>query len=403
MLLLSAAPTEMIMICIKKLNLVLGIAFVITLSACSQKSSDDQVKETVAANQQAQDFSEWSSSDSHPDQVFKDWNEKLQKKQITSKEICKTLMNLKDSDLVLFEENIKLKSNATVIKECRIQLLQKIESYWGKEKKELDQSSARRPRVWSAADLANTANFRFPDRVKSVDLSEGYFATTGPTENMEVILTFDDGPHAAYTESILNSLANVNAKAVFFELGQNVRANPSITKKVASAGHSVGAHSMKHFCLPASDRCKKNNGGKRLTSAEGKMDIAGSFKEIFKVLGYVDPYFRFPYGESSTDLKQFLRDSHVGEFYWSVDSNDWRSRGPSGEEWTTSKMLDSVMAQLNGRKRGIILMHDIQRKTEVGLPALLKRLYFGGYTPVLLRQSEVERIHPKIIQNFNGN
>lgn len=375
---------------------MLAVTTLAFIQSCTPKTTEQQAADTVAANQNAKNYLEWNSSEDHPNEAFKKWKEQIEKKQITSEDLCKTLLNLSSHDLTLFEENIKDKTNADLIKDCKPSLQEKIETYWSEQKKSV--GAEVRPKVWSADSLA-AANFQFPDKVKSVDLSAGFFATTGPTEPKEVILTFDDGPHGQYTESILNSLAKVNAKSIFFQMGKNVKAYPELTKKVAAMGHAVSGHSMTHLCLPASDRCKKNNGGRRLTAYEGKMDIAGSMKEIFKVLGYVDPYFRFPYGESSADLKQFLRGNHVGEFYWSNDSNDWRSRGPNGEEWTVSRMLDSVMAQLNRSQRGIILMHDIQRKTEVGLPALLKRLYSAGYKPVLLRQSDEERLHPKVIEN----
>ena len=38
----------------------------------------------------------------------------------------------------------------------------------------------------------------------------------------EVALTFDDGPHARYTDEILEILKRYNAPAVFFQLGQNL-------------------------------------------------------------------------------------------------------------------------------------------------------------------------------------
>lgn len=371
---------------------------IILLASCTPKSTDQQVQDTVSANQNAKSYLEWNSSEDHPNEAFKKWKSQIEKKEITTTDLCKTLLNIPASDLVMFEENIKDKSNEVMIKECKPQLIEKMEAYWLEQKKKTGASNEVKSRVWSTEAMA-AVNFRFPDKVKSVDLSAGFFATTGPTDPKEVILTFDDGPHGQYTESILNSLANVNAKAIFFAMGKNVRTYPQITKKVAQLGHAIGGHSMTHLCLPASDRCRKSNGGRRLTSSEGKIDIASSMKEIFKVLGFVDPYFRFPYGESSTDLKQFLRTNQVGEFYWSNDSNDWRSRGANGEEWTVSRMIESVMSQLNRSKRGVILMHDVQRKTEVALPTLLKRLYFEGYTPVLLRQSEAERLHPKIVEN----
>ena len=43
-----------------------------------------------------------------------------------------------------------------------------------------------------------------------------------------VALTFDDGPHPVYTEKILKILADNNAKATFFVVGQNAERYPEL-------------------------------------------------------------------------------------------------------------------------------------------------------------------------------
>src|SRR4051812_45173658 len=54
-----------------------------------------------------------------------------------------------------------------------------------------------------------------------------------------VVLTFDDGPDLEYTPKVLDVLAQYDAKATFFEVGQNVSKHPELTKRVHAAGHSV--------------------------------------------------------------------------------------------------------------------------------------------------------------------
>ena len=87
----------------------------------------------------------------------------------------------------------------------------------------------------------------------------------------------------------------------------------------------------------------------------------------------------------------------VGEFYWSIDSNDWRSRDKSGRAYDATMMIDNVMSELRSRGRGMILMHDVQKKTAVAMPHLLKRIYDEGFSLVLLKPSGIDRKNPKIL------
>ena len=45
-------------------------------------------------------------------------------------------------------------------------------------------------------------------------------------------LTFDDGPIAEITPWVLDTLKDFNAKATFFCIGENVKNNPSIFKRI---------------------------------------------------------------------------------------------------------------------------------------------------------------------------
>jgi peptidoglycan/xylan/chitin deacetylase (PgdA/CDA1 family) len=62
-----------------------------------------------------------------------------------------------------------------------------------------------------------------------------------------IYLTFDDGPIPEVTPFVLKCLAEYNAKATFFCIGDNVRKHPDIYEQVLNSGHSVGNHTFNHL------------------------------------------------------------------------------------------------------------------------------------------------------------
>ncbi|MEJ6982109.1 polysaccharide deacetylase family protein [Pedobacter sp. P351] len=67
-----------------------------------------------------------------------------------------------------------------------------------------------------------------------------------PSAN-SIYITFDDGPIPEVTPFALKALAEHNAKATFFCIGDNVRKHPEIYQEVIKAGHSVGNHTFNHL------------------------------------------------------------------------------------------------------------------------------------------------------------
>ncbi|KRD19559.1 carbohydrate degradation protein [Mycobacterium sp. Root265] len=70
-----------------------------------------------------------------------------------------------------------------------------------------------------------------------------------------VALTFDDGP-SPYTDRLLKVLADNDAKATFFLIGNKVAADPAGARRIAEAGMEIGSHTWEHpnmTAIPAED------------------------------------------------------------------------------------------------------------------------------------------------------
>jgi len=62
------------------------------------------------------------------------------------------------------------------------------------------------------------------------------------TELPLVALSFDDGPHAAFTPQVLDILQRHDAKATFFLIGERALHHPNVLAMIRAGGHEVGNH-----------------------------------------------------------------------------------------------------------------------------------------------------------------
>jgi peptidoglycan/xylan/chitin deacetylase (PgdA/CDA1 family) len=182
----------------------------------------------------------------------------------------------------------------------------------------------------------------------------------------EIVLTFDDGPHPAYTKPILVALAAHCTRATFFNVGRMASAYPDMVKAVASQGHTIGTHTWSHANL------------KIISEVKAKSEVESAFSSEQRVLnGPVAAFFRFPYLSDSRAMVAYLGMRNVAVFSIDVDSKDYLAKTPED-------VRRHVMSGLSEYGKGIILFHDIQRMTARALPAILNELKAKGYRVVHL-------------------
>jgi peptidoglycan/xylan/chitin deacetylase (PgdA/CDA1 family) len=192
------------------------------------------------------------------------------------------------------------------------------------------------------------------------------FPQTVPLRDHEVVLTFDDGPSPSSTNQVLDALASQCVKANFFIVGEHALAAPELVRRAYAEGHTIGTHSETHADLaklPLADAQKEIEGGIASTNAALNPPDAAA------------PFFRAPYLSTTPSIEQYL--SKSGIMLWSidVDPEDWRQSTPD-------EVVERVMLQLEKKRSGIILMHDVQAHTAAALPKLLSELKTRGYRVV---------------------
>ena len=69
----------------------------------------------------------------------------------------------------------------------------------------------------------------------------------GDREKKKIYLTFDDGPIPGVTDYILDVLAELDVKATFFCVGENIKKYPGVFKRIVDEKHGIGNHTFNHL------------------------------------------------------------------------------------------------------------------------------------------------------------
>jgi peptidoglycan/xylan/chitin deacetylase (PgdA/CDA1 family) len=191
---------------------------------------------------------------------------------------------------------------------------------------------------------------------------------TLPLKDHEVVITFDDGPLPPYTDIILDTLASQCVKVTYFLVGQMARAYSSVVRRIYNEGHTIGTHSEHH-----------PRAFERLSMRRVEHEVDGGINSVMAALGdpkALSPFFRVPGLGRTNAIERFLVGKQLVTWSADVDTNDWWHAS------TPKAIVQRAMRRLNAQGSGIILMHDIHRKTAMALPILLKELKANGYNVV---------------------
>jgi peptidoglycan/xylan/chitin deacetylase (PgdA/CDA1 family) len=214
--------------------------------------------------------------------------------------------------------------------------------------------------------------------------------------NKKVALTFDDGPNLETTPIILNILGKYKIKATFFVIGERIK-NPehsNLVKRIIKEGHTLGNHSWNHPYFT------------EISQAKAKEQFSQTDLEISK-FQKVRKYFRYPYGQSTCEINDYLEKKKVKFLGWNVDSCDWvfsdgkvtdsEKKDCSIRNDESENMVDLVLNRLEETEGGILLLHDIHLNTAMNLESLIKKMKKNGFT---FTDLEDESTFPELNKDF---
>jgi len=170
-----------------------------------------------------------------------------------------------------------------------------------------------------------------------------------------IYLTFDDGPIPEVTPFILKTLAQFEAKATFFCIGDNVQKHRDIFEQVKAGGHTIGNHTFNH--LRGWD-----------TPDELYLENTERCNQLVKA-----KLFRPPYGRAKRSQLAILKKSYK-IIMWSVLSGDFDT------DLSPQKCYQNVVDKSSNGS--IIVFHDSLKafpRTQYALPKALEYWQSKGY------------------------
>ena len=141
--------------------------------------------------------------------------------------------------------------------------------------------------------------------------------TVHANEKKIIYLTFDDGPAGKVTKNILDILKKDSVPATFFLIGEQIKGQENLIKRMYDEGHALGLHSMSHKknCLYSSNESFLK-------------EMLDTQEAINSIVGIKPTILRFPFGcnnnyyKISQSMVDLLHQNNLKIYDWNTDSGD---------------------------------------------------------------------------------
>lgn len=189
---------------------------------------------------------------------------------------------------------------------------------------------------------------------------------------LKAAITFDDGPHPKYTETLVKILKDNGVRATFFVVGSKAQEYPQLVRMIADNGNEVDGHTFTHGNMV------------HMSVREIKNELLQSSALLENILGRKVSYFRPPGGQFNLKVIKTAEQLNLRMVLWTVFPKDHEESNPS-------IIVHRVMSQITDG--GVILLHSGREPTYAALPVIIKLLRDKGYRFVTI--SELQRETPK--------
>ncbi len=133
----------------------------------------------------------------------------------------------------------------------------------------------------------------------------------------EVALTYDDGPNDGATDTLLELLAEHNARATFFMIGRFVTQRSETVRRVHAAGHLIGNHTQTHPWLSFQ------------SSRVIRQQLSDCNRALEDAIGAPIHYLRPPHGARRPMVFRAAEELGLKIVQWNAMGYDWQPISPN--------------------------------------------------------------------------
>ena len=191
---------------------------------------------------------------------------------------------------------------------------------------------------------------------------DAYYAQD--TDEKILYLTFDCGYENGATPAILDALKKHQAPAAFFVVGNFVRDNPDLIRRMTEEGHTVANHTLSHPDMS------------KISSVENFQKELSGVESLYKEITGTDmiKYYRPPQGIYSTENLKMAQPLGYQTFFWSLAYVDWQQDDQPTHEEAFDKLLSRV------HPGAVVLLHNTSKTNGEIMEELLSKWEEMGYT-----------------------
>lgn len=209
-----------------------------------------------------------------------------------------------------------------------------------------------------------------------------FLIKTTASEQRVIYLTFDDGPAGKVTKNILEILKSEAVPATFFIIGDQIKGQEDLIKRIYNDGHALGLHSMSHRknCLYNSNEAFLN-------------EMLQTQELINSIVGVKPNILRFPFGcnnscyKISQSMVDLLHENNLKIYDWNTDSGDGAHPNANPNVF--------VRNSKSNKDYVILLMHCayMSKSSVKALPEIIKYYKEKGYEFKLIDENTPEEFH----------
>ncbi len=189
-------------------------------------------------------------------------------------------------------------------------------------------------------------------------------AYLGNANKKTIYLTFDAGYEAGYTPKILDALKKHDVKAAFFLVGNYIKTQPDLVKRMCEEGHIVGNHTNRH---PDMTKISDINAFKKELEALETLYKETTGRDIAR-------FYRPPEGKYSDKNLGHAAQLGYKTVFWSLAYRDWNRDNQPSRKQAFEKLLPRI------HPGAIVLLHSTSATNADILDELITIWKSEGYT-----------------------